>query len=70
MAYSRQLRDLEAAFRTKQEFIVLMSVHVAMAKSVVAQAAQHGKKVLLHADLIAGGQIRSGKFEMNRKRPF
>lgn len=50
----RQLRDLEAAFGAKQEYIVLMNVHVAMARAVVAQAAQNGKKVLLHADLIDG----------------
>lgn len=50
----RQLKDLEAAFRASQEFIVLMNVHVAMARSIVAQAAQHGKKILLHADLIDG----------------
>lgn len=50
----RQLRDLEAAFRTAQEYIVLMNVHVAMARALVSQAAQNGKKVLLHADLIDG----------------
>jgi len=50
----RQLKDLESAFRASQEYIVLMNVHVAMARSLVSQAAQHGKKVLLHADLIDG----------------
>lgn len=50
----RQLKDLEAAFRTTHAYIVLMNVHVALARSIVAQAAQHGKKILLHADLIDG----------------
>ena len=50
----RHLKDLEAAFRTVHEYIVLMNVHVAMARSIVAQASQHGKKILLHADLIDG----------------
>ncbi|MBW5445658.1 glycerol-3-phosphate responsive antiterminator GlpP [Cohnella sp. CFH 77786] len=50
----RHLKDLEAAFRTEYEFVVLMNVHVAMARSIVSQAAVHGKKILLHADLIDG----------------
>jgi glycerol uptake operon antiterminator len=50
----RHLKDLEAAFRTEQEYVVLMNVHVAMARSLVSQAAVHGKKILLHADLIDG----------------
>lgn len=50
----RHMKDLEAAFRANCEYIILMNVHVAMAKSIVSQASQHGKKILLHADLIDG----------------
>ncbi|WP_276356658.1 glycerol-3-phosphate responsive antiterminator [Cohnella caldifontis] len=50
----RQLKDLEAAFRTDHEYVVLMNVHVAMARSIVSQAEKNGKKILLHADLIDG----------------
>lgn len=50
----RQLKDLEAAFRAPQEYVVLMNVHVAMARSIVAQAGKYGKKILLHADMIDG----------------
>lgn len=50
----RNLRDVEAALRTTKPYLVVMNVHIALARSVVAQAEQHGKKILLHADLIDG----------------
>jgi glycerol uptake operon antiterminator len=50
----RHLKDLESAFRTVHDYLILMNVHIAMAKSIVTQAAQHRKKILLHADLIDG----------------
>lgn len=50
----RQMKDLESALKTDYEYLVLMNIHVGLAKSIVSHAKREGKKILLHADLIDG----------------
>lgn len=52
----RQIKDLEKLLHSSFEYIVVLDIHVAQLKSVIALAKQHGKKVFLHVDLIHGLQ--------------
>ncbi|MFC4779547.1 glycerol-3-phosphate responsive antiterminator [Paenibacillus sp. GCM10023252] len=50
----RNMREFEHLLRTDYEYLVLLNVHVAGVRAVVQRAAQDGKKMILHADLIEG----------------
>ncbi|WP_369900774.1 glycerol-3-phosphate responsive antiterminator [Bacillus manliponensis] len=52
----RQIKDLEKLLCSPFEYIVVLDLHVAQLKSVIALAKQHCKKVFLHIDLIHGLQ--------------
>lgn len=48
------MKDLEKLMELPYEYVVLLDSHVGQIKAVVDFIASHGKKVLLHADLIEG----------------
>ncbi|MFD2613709.1 glycerol-3-phosphate responsive antiterminator [Paenibacillus gansuensis] len=50
----RNMKEFDSALKTDYEYLVMLHVHVAQVKAVVARAAQGGKKIILHADLIDG----------------
>lgn len=52
----RHIKDLEKLLHSPYIYIVLLDLHIAQLKSVVALAKRHGKKVFLHVDLIRGLQ--------------
>ena len=51
---ARKIKDLEKLLSTSFEYIVLLDSHVGELKSLIDLANFHGKKLLLHADLIEG----------------
>ncbi|MBB6735439.1 glycerol-3-phosphate responsive antiterminator [Cohnella zeiphila] len=51
---ARKAKDLEKALKLPYRYIVLLDCHVGQVKPLVELAAAHGKKLLLHADLIEG----------------
>ncbi len=48
------MKDLEKLLASPYEYLVVLDCHISMLKSMVGDAKQCGKKVLLHADLIHG----------------
>lgn len=49
------MKDFEKVLLSDHiEFIVMLEVHVAQLENVMSLAKRHGKKILLHADLIQG----------------
>lgn len=50
----RELKDVEKVLASPFSYMVLLGGHLGQLKSIVDLASQHGKKVLLHADLIDG----------------
>lgn len=50
----KQVKELEKLLPTSFEYIVLLGGRIGHLKPMVELAHQHGKKVLLHADLIDG----------------
>ncbi|WP_337100053.1 glycerol-3-phosphate responsive antiterminator [Paenibacillus sp. YIM B09110] len=50
----RKQKDVEAVLATPYTYMVLLGGHLGQLKPLVDLAGQHGKKVLLHADLIDG----------------
>lgn len=51
---ARKMKDLEKVVNMSYEYIVILDTHVSQIKSIVDLAKAHGKKTLLHADLILG----------------
>lgn len=51
---ARRIKDLEKLLNASFEYMVLLDSHVGELKSLVDLANSHGKKLLLHADLIEG----------------
>jgi glycerol uptake operon antiterminator len=51
---ARKIKDLEKLLTLSYEYIVLLDSHVGELKNLVDLASAHGKKLLLHADLIEG----------------
>ncbi|KRE44782.1 glycerol-3-phosphate responsive antiterminator GlpP [Paenibacillus sp. Soil522] len=49
-----KLKDVEAVLASPFSYMVLLGGHLGQLKNIVDLADQHGKKVLLHADLIDG----------------
>ncbi|MVP01646.1 glycerol-3-phosphate responsive antiterminator [Paenibacillus lutrae] len=50
----RKIKDLEKLLFSPFEYIVLLDCHIGMLKSLVDLAKSHGKKPLLHVDLVEG----------------
>lgn len=48
------MKDLEKLMDMAYEYVVLLDSHIGQIKSVADMAKAHGKKLLLHADLIEG----------------
>lgn len=52
----RQMKDLEKLLFSPFEYLIVLDIHLAQLKSVLALAKNHSKKVFLHIDLIHGLQ--------------
>ncbi|MGG1555826.1 glycerol-3-phosphate responsive antiterminator [Paenibacillus ferrarius] len=50
----RKMKDLEKLMGSPYTYIVLLDSHIGQLKSIVDLSRAHGKKLLLHADLIEG----------------
>lgn len=50
----RNMKDYDELLKTDYEFLVLLNSHIAQVKPLVSHAAERGKKMILHADLIEG----------------
>ena len=51
---ARKVKDLERLLKLSYEYIVILDTHISQISSIVQLAKLHGKKPLLHADLIEG----------------
>lgn len=51
---ARRIKDLEKLLKSSYEYIVLLDSHVGELKNLVDLARLHGKRILLHADLVEG----------------
>lgn len=51
---ARQIKDLEKLLAREFETIVILDTHIGQLQPIVQLAKSHGKKPLLHADLIGG----------------
>lgn len=51
---ARKIKDFEKLMGTSFEYVVLLDSHVASLQTLADMARAHGKKLLLHADLIGG----------------
>ncbi|GAA3403744.1 glycerol-3-phosphate responsive antiterminator [Paenibacillus hodogayensis] len=51
---ARKIKDLEKLMKLSYEYIVILDTHISQLQSIVKLAKTHGKKPLLHADLIEG----------------
>ncbi|WP_445670204.1 glycerol-3-phosphate responsive antiterminator [Paenibacillus sp. PL2-23] len=51
---ARKMKDLEKLMDMSYEYIVLLDSHIGSLKALADLARAHGKKLLLHADLIEG----------------
>lgn len=54
------LKQFEKLMTSKFEYLVLLETHIAQLQPLVRLARQHGKKILLHVDLIQG--LRSDEY--------
>jgi glycerol uptake operon antiterminator len=50
----RKMRDLELLIKSSFQYLVLLDSHVSQLMSVSQLARSHGKKLLIHADLVHG----------------
>ncbi|WP_405081232.1 glycerol-3-phosphate responsive antiterminator [Paenibacillus chitinolyticus] len=50
----RKIKDLEKLLTSPFQYIVLLDCHIGMLKSLVDLAKSHGKRPLLHVDLVEG----------------
>lgn len=50
----RGWKDFEALIASPYQYLVLLDSHVGQVKGAVDEASRHGKKMLIHADLIEG----------------
>lgn len=50
----RSLKQLEQLLTSEFEYVVLLEVHISNLKTIKAEANKHGKKLIIHADLIQG----------------
>lgn len=50
----RGMKDFEALVESQFEYIVLLDTHIGRLRGIVKFAREHGKKILLHADLVQG----------------
>ena len=51
---ARSLKQFEQLLKSPFEYIVLLEVHIGNLKTLKTEAEKHGKKVIIHADLIQG----------------
>lgn len=51
---ARKMKDLEKLLKLSYEYIVILDTHIGQIQPIVQLAKSHGKKPLLHADLIEG----------------
>jgi len=51
---ARKVKDIEKLLKLSYEYIVILDTHISQISSIVQLAKSHGKKPLLHADLIEG----------------
>ncbi|MBJ6362538.1 glycerol-3-phosphate responsive antiterminator [Paenibacillus sp. GCM10012307] len=51
---ARKVKDLEKLMKLSYEYIVILDSHISQIRPIVDLAKSHGKKPLLHADLIEG----------------
>lgn len=51
---ARQMKDLEKLLTKPFEYIVILDTHIGQLQPIVQLAKSHGKRPLLHADLIGG----------------
>lgn len=50
----RRMKDLEKLMNMAYEYIILLDSHIGQIKAIADMAKAHGKKLMLHADLIEG----------------
>lgn len=50
----RSLKQLEQLLTSEFEYVVLLEMHISNLKTIKAEANKHGKKLIIHADLIQG----------------
>lgn len=50
----RNLKQLEQLLTSEFEYVVLLEMHISNLKTIKAEANKHGKKLIIHADLIQG----------------
>ena len=50
----RKIKDLEKLLQSPYEYLVLLDSHIGQLQSLVDLAGRHGKKLLLHIDLVEG----------------
>lgn len=50
----RKMKDLEKLMKLSYEYIVILNIHISQIRPIVDLAKSHGKKPILHADLIEG----------------
>lgn len=50
----RRMKDLEKLMKLSYDYIIILDIHISQVKPVVDMVKAHGKKPLLHADLIEG----------------
>ncbi len=53
----RNMKDFEAVLKTDHELIIFLESRLSQLESTVKHAKQHGKKVLIHADLVQGLKV-------------
>jgi glycerol uptake operon antiterminator len=51
---AKKMKDLEKILETSYEYVVMLDSHISQLQSIVEMFKSHGKKILLHADLIHG----------------
>lgn len=68
---ARSWKDFEALLDSPFPYLVLLDSHVAQVQSVVDEARRHGKRMLIHADLIDGlkNDESAAEFLCQRVRP-
>jgi len=51
---AKSIKDFEMLMDSSYQYIILLDCHVAQLKALIQLANRHGKKVMLHVDLIQG----------------